>query len=331
MSQKAFSDTEIIICTERGNLEAMSKLLVWSVRNFGGKFRTVPIFSYQPRKHLKITRKTVRFFEKHDVEIIDEVLNNEFSHYPLANKPLATAHREAHTKAENLIFLDSDIFFLKEPAELVQFEGNDLIIRPVDSKNIGTENPKDENATYWQKLYNLLDVKAERRVRSTGDNKEILEYYNSGHVVAKTQLNLFNRWKQNFIKVMRNDLKPDSGLFFVEQSTLSATISQMELSVKLLEDHLNHQIFSFNDPPYSDDLVEKFKHLASLHYHREFRNHDGLNPIETLLNTTANGRIINEKISEFGVLEKPNAFTKLFNKQQALFYKLKRRLDSKLW
>lgn len=331
MIKKALPNTEIIICTEKGNLEAMSRLLVWSVRNFGGKFRDLPIFSYQPRKHHKISRKIVRFFEKYEVEIIDDVLNKEFADYPLANKPLASAHRETHTKAENLIFLDSDIFFLKEPTELVQFDGNDLIIRPVDSKNIGTENPNDENADYWNKLYELLDVKAERKVRSTGDNKEILEYYNSGHVVVKSQLNLFNKWKENFLKVMRTGLKPNHGLFFLEQSTLSATISQMELNVKMLEDTLNHQIFSFINPSYSDDLVENFINLSSLHYHREFRNNNGRNPIEELLNTTANGRIINKKIFEFGVLRKSNTFTKVLDTQRTLNYSFKHLLDSKLW
>lgn len=42
---------EIVICTEGNDyLEPMSKLLVASLREFGGEFKDIPIFSYQPRK-----------------------------------------------------------------------------------------------------------------------------------------------------------------------------------------------------------------------------------------------------------------------------------------
>ncbi|MDX1641636.1 MAG: hypothetical protein R3220_08050, partial [Balneolaceae bacterium] len=204
----------------------MSKLLVWSIRNFGGSFKDVPIYSYQPRKDFKISKKTAQFFEKNEVEIVDEVLNKDFANYPLANKPLAASHRESHTKSDNLIFLDSDIFFLNEPVELVEFEGKDVIVRPVSYKNIGSHDFDDENALYWQQLYDLLGVEARRKIRSSGDEKEILEYYNSGHIVTKTSNNLFNRWNENFKKVMQHNLMPGGDLFYVEQSVFSATVSQ---------------------------------------------------------------------------------------------------------
>ena len=53
---------EIVICTEKGYLESMSKLLVASLREFGGEFKDVPIFSYQPRKEFQI------FLEKNNIQ-----------------------------------------------------------------------------------------------------------------------------------------------------------------------------------------------------------------------------------------------------------------------
>ena len=46
---------EIIICTEEGYLESLSKCLVTSIREFGGKYKDIPIISYQPRKDFKIS------------------------------------------------------------------------------------------------------------------------------------------------------------------------------------------------------------------------------------------------------------------------------------
>ncbi len=150
---------EIVICTEGvGYLESQSKLLISSLREFGGKFKDLPIFSYQPRKKFKVSRETIAFFEENNVEYIDIELNKDFSDYPFANKILASNHREINTNAEILIFLDSDVFFLNEPKEFPDFGSCNVILRPVDMKNIGVENSEDKNATYWNNLYKLLSL-----------------------------------------------------------------------------------------------------------------------------------------------------------------------------
>lgn len=202
---------ELIILTEKGYLESMSKLLVYSLRTFGGKFKDIPIYSYQPRKDFRVSKKTLAFFEKYEVEYIDENLNTKFVDYPYANKPLACAHRELNTNAEHLIYSDCDIFFLNEPAEFDNFGDSDVIIRPVYIKNVGTGNENDENAAYWRALYAFLNVKVHRMLNTSVDNHRILEYYNGGHIFSKTRSALFAKWNENFIKTMDHGLKPDEG------------------------------------------------------------------------------------------------------------------------
>lgn len=325
------SSTEIIICTERGYLENMSKLLIWSIREFGGSFSNVPIFSYQPRKEFKISRDTLDFFEKYEVTFIDDDINKEFAHYPLANKPLVTAHRENQTDAENLIFLDSDIFFLSEPVNLIEFENSDLIVRPVDGINIGTRIDGDKNTDYWEKLYELLGVKIKRTVIPTLSNVEILEYYNSGHIVTKTENHLFNRWKENFLKVMSHDLKPANKIFYVEQSVFAATVSQMELQVKILEDPYNYPVFPLIQSRLNKLVSEKNKNLVSIHYHKEFKKYYGLNPIEKLLQSHKNGPLINQKIQEFGLLPKTNFLKRAaiipYKRLEFLMNKIRKKLS----
>lgn len=293
---------EIVICTEgSGYLESMSKLLISSLREFGGKFSDVPIFSYQPRKNFKISQETIAFFEKNNVEYVELELNKYFCDYPFANKPLACSHREKNTKAEILIFLDSDVLFLNEPKEFADFGDADVILRPVDMKNIGVENSEDKNAIYWDNLYKLLNVKVLRNVLTTVTTTSIWEYYNSGHIVTLTKNNLFRTWNENFIKTMDSGIIPDDGLSFVEQSVFSATVSQMELKVKNFAKEYNYPIHIENEIINSDYIVNDFDSLVSIHYHDLFkkRNINTAHSIMEKLSQTAKGRRINELIKRY--------------------------------
>jgi hypothetical protein len=313
---------EIIICTEQGYLESMSKLLVASLREFGGAFKNVPIFSYQPRKQYQIADETIAFFEKNNVEHIDIELNKHFYHYPFANKPLACAHREMNTNADVLIFLDSDVFFLNEPSEFIGFEDADAILRPVDNTNIGAKHAEDKNALYWNKLYALLDVKARRYVTTTVGNEDIWEYYNSGHIATLTKSNLFNIWSENFLKVMDAGIRPDSGLGFVEQSVFSATVSQLELKVKQFSKEYNYPLPAEHKIRNNNYTVSSFDSLVSVHYHGVFNNKNGVNPIERRLLRTEKGKRINKLINDFHVLQRESVASKLKRKIHRKLYKL---------
>ena len=290
---------EIVICTEgNGYLESMSKLLISSLREFGGDFKDVPIFSYQPRKQFKVSQETIDFFEKNKVEYVDLELNKDFGNYPLANKLLASAHREQNTKAEILIFLDSDVLFFNEPKEFADFGSADVILRPVDMKNIGSENSEDENAGYWESLYKLLNVKVRRKVSTTVTNESIWEYYQGGHQISLTKNNLFSTANENFIKVMEVGIIPNSGSTFIEQSVFAATVSQMELKVKLLGKKYNYPIHMENEIINSDYLVSNFDSLVSIHYHDIFKrkNVNIARFIMQKINQIPQGKKVNEMI-----------------------------------
>lgn len=293
---------EIVICTEgAGYLESQSKLLISSLREFGGKFKDVPIFSYQPRKNFKVSQETIAFFEQNNVEYVDIELNKDFCDYPFANKILASSHREINTDAEILIFLDSDVFFLNEPKEFANFGNADIILRPVDMKNIGAENSEDKNAVYWQNIYKLLDVNVRRKVSTTVTNENIWEYYQGGHQVSLTKNNLFKTVNENFIKVIDAGIIPDDGVSFVEQSVFSATVSQMALKVKLFSKEYNYPIHIENQIINKDYIVNSFDSLVSIHYHDVFkkRNINIAHSIMEKLSQTAQGRRINELIKRY--------------------------------
>lgn len=294
---------EIIICTENGYLEAMSKLLVYSIRQFGGILKDAHIFSYKPRKGEALKRSTIAFFEKNNVNYIDLQLNKKYTNYPLSNKPIVCAHRENQSNADVLIFLDSDSFFLKNPVFLQNINHGEVLIRPVDTSIIGSDKFfSSPNGDYWKKLYHELRVHRNVTVCTTIDNKEILEYYNSGMIISQVSNGLFQNWNDNFEKIMNLNLIPNQGIFFVEQSALSATISAMNLKVNILPKEYNcpvHLIDKCQNPAFR---IDKFRDLVHIHYHKVFRDSDGVNPFFERLNEFEEGALINEKIVEFGVL-----------------------------
>ena len=321
------NNAEIIICTEQGYLESNSKLLVSTIREFGGKYKDIPIVSYQPRKSKRISKDTIKFFEQNNVEYIDIELNIKYPNYPLANKPLICAHRESTSSAEILIFLDSDVFIYNEPKELFEFQDGDVILRPVDSKNIGTNNESDKNLLYWNKLYQILGINNRRFVTTTVTNDRILEYYNSGHISTLTKNQLFNRWLENFNKVMKKGFKPVIP-FFIEQSTFSATVSQMELNVRHLSKGYNyplHKAESIKNPNYSLSDTDQ---IVSAHYHSIFKSQIFYHSFVNNLLKTEKGKRIRELIKEHGVIQQYSFFvipkTLLLNQIKRKYNKLKK-------
>jgi len=321
------NNAEIIICTEQGYLESTSKLLVSTIREFGGKYKDIPIVSYQPRKSKRISKDTIKFFEQNNVEFIDIELNNKYPNYSLANKPLVCAHRESKTSAETLVFLDSDVLIYSEPNELFEFQDGDVILRPVDSKNIGTNNKSDKNLLYWNNVYQILDINIRRYVTTTVTNDRILEYYNSGHISTLTKNRLFNRWLENFNKVMEKGFKPVLPNF-IEQSIFSATVSQMELNVKHLGKGYNyplHNVDKIKNPNYS---VSDTDQIVSAHYHLIFKSQISYHSFVNNLLKTEKGKRIRKLIKEHGVIQQYSFFvipkTLLLNQIKRKYNKLKK-------
>lgn len=294
---------EIIICTEYGYLEAQSKLLIYSIRKFGGILKSADIYSYSPRKGNSLKKSTIDFFGKYNVENIDLELNKDYPNYPLANKPIVCAHREKLSTADVLIFLDSDTFFLQSPDFITDMKSNQLFMRPVGNKNIGTDILfSDDNADYWQKLYKELGVRNNSTVTTLEDNKKIVEYYNSGMIISSISDGLFQNWKINFDRAMSLKLKPNRGIFFVEQSVLSATISAMNINVSLLPKEFNYPIKHIGNSKNSSYRIDKFSEVSHVHYHKIFMG-KSINPFFKELSEFESGSIINEKLIEFKVLE----------------------------
>ncbi len=299
---------EIVICTERGSLENTSKLLVSTLRKFGGGLKDTPIISYQPRKGLPISQSTKKFFEQNQVEHRDIELNTDFVDYPLANKPLTCAYHEQNSQAETILFLDSDVLILNEPTQFLELGDADVMLRPVGFKNIGSSGPNDKTHYYWQKLYELFGVEAQRMVTSLNDQQEILEYYNTGHILSKRSTGLFSQWAENFKKASADGVEPPESHFYLEQSIFGATVSQLELDVEPFETPYNYPVhFLKNRHSLTDHpaYLANFEDIVSLHYHKVFDQPEGKEIMQNVFSKTKKGLEISKMLEEHGVRQSP--------------------------
>lgn len=248
-------------------LERTSQLLVKSIRSFGGVLKDAEIFSVQPRNSDPISPETKKVFEEYKVHHEFVLLNTRYASYGFANKVAACDHYARTLTHDYLLFLDSDHLVFNDLKDLLP-RPVDVSMRVVNKKGVGTDG-KDENAKYWETLYALFGVSKPEFVETVIDSERIFSYYNAGLIFARRSSGLFQQWRANFEKVMSLGLMPEKGLFFVEQSVLSATIVSMGLSVNPLPDTYNYSPeshFYLSGKNQSLGLDQ----ICTFHYHRLF-------------------------------------------------------------
>lgn len=265
----------IVICTEAGALECMSQMLVKSIRLFGGTLKDANIYSVQPRNPEPLSAKTVDVFNELGVHHEYKLLNRNYPDYGFANKVAACDYFAGQLSEDYLLFMDSDHVVFNDLEELLADPMADVRMRAVGQKGVGSDG-RDENAAYWRELYKLCGVNAPTFVRTGIGGHRIFSYYNGGLIFARRTSGLFQQCKANFDAVMSRGLLPKQGLFFVEQSTLSATISGIGLKVTELPSSYNyspqyHQYLSESNEQLDLDQIHTF------HYHRLFKPPNKIN------------------------------------------------------
>ncbi len=270
-----------IICTEPGRLEAQSLMLAESIRKFCGELKDTPIYSFHPRVGEPISKQTQKAFEALQVNHQQVPINQEFHEYYLANKPLACAYAEQNIDAEILVFLDSDKCFFSAPKEFLLPVNCNVRLRPEYGQGIGSTGFRDSQEWYWQKLYEVLGVKREVFVETPIGKKRIRAYWNSGLVVVRRSAGIFTAWKENFEKVMRLDITPPQGIYFVEQSVLSVTLCALEENVEHLPANYSYPLPLHNR--LSTELqIKHWNDIISIHYFNLFFYNDWNTQIKKL-------------------------------------------------
>jgi hypothetical protein len=272
-----------IICTEPGRLEGQSLMLAESIRKFCGNLKDTPIYSFHPRVGEPISMETRKAFTALQVIHQQVPINEEFHSYYLANKPLVCAYAEQNIDADILVFLDSDKCFFSEPKEFLLPSDSNVRIRPEYGQGIGSTGNKDPQDWYWMKLYEVLGVKREIFVNTPIGKKNIRGYWNSGLVAVRRNAGIFTAWKEHFEKVMRLDITPPQGIYFVEQSVLSVTLCSLEENISHFSSNYSYPLPLHNRLS-KESRIKAWDEIASIHYFNLFFYNDWNAQIKSLKN-----------------------------------------------
>jgi hypothetical protein len=262
-----------LICTEPGRLEKQSLFLVESIRKFGGNMKDTPIYSIHPRKGEPISSKTKKAFESLGVFHEQIILNTDYHEYYLANKIVSCAYAEQNINSDILVWLDSDKCIFSEPKEFFLPLNYSIGVRPETGKGVGSTGEGDIQDSYWRKIYEVCDVKSEIFVNTLIGNTKVRGYWNSGMVAVKRNAGIFTAWKNNFAKVMKLQIAPPQGIYFVEQSVLAATLCSLEENIFTFSPSYNYPLPLHNRLSKAAKL-KKFDELVSIHYFNMFFYND---------------------------------------------------------
>lgn len=293
----------VIMCTEGGQLEQESLLMVESFRRFAGSLKDIPIYSFQVREKNNVSATTIEKLSSFNVIHQKVVLNHKYPNYPLANKPLLCAYAEQNIDAEIIVFLDSDLVFFSEPKEFILPPEYDVGIRPEHEKMIGSEGQEDANEAYWQHLYQLAGVdNQEVFITTTVDRKKIRAFWNSGVVAVRKSAGIFSAWQKTFKKLLEAGSMIDQKNFYYEQSALSATICAKNAQVWCFSNNYNYPIHAHN-LILESNRSNSFGEIVCIHDHL-FRERKEWYRERTWVKTLKRLKTFNKDTSEYSWLYK---------------------------
>jgi len=215
----------IIYCIEKGQLEKHTLLSIASIREFGGELNQFDIYCLQPRKEFPISRKTKNKLNEFGVTFIDKPMNITHRYYALANKPFACEYIMDNYVYDQYLFLDSDTLIVDDPVKYFS-KTNEINVSPVNSKGVGIQNLNDVNGKYWLSLFEKTGVNKENlpAVETVTSKEKIISYWNSGVILFNGQSSICRDWKKLLTDTLSQKDYPDSGVFFTEQTCLSAVL-----------------------------------------------------------------------------------------------------------
>jgi hypothetical protein len=88
--------------------------------------------------------------------------------------------------------------------------------------------------------------------------------------VVRKNKGIFQNWKENFEKVMKEGLMPAGGIFFVEQSVFAATVSALNCRIKKFSPLYNYPIHLHTKIPDPNEKAKCISDIVSAHYHKIF-------------------------------------------------------------
>lgn len=181
---------------------ASARLLVESIREFGGEMRRCPIWLFDFRS----SQEQSALPQELEIDMLPSTVPDRIAGYELADKVYACAEAErlAPAQIRSLMWLSPDNLVVNEPTLYGLGHSHDVAVRPVHVKNIGLaiNDPPDE---FWARVIQAAGAKPHTfPVESFVDSRTLRAYFNSHSYSVRPSIGLFQRWHECFEDLVRD-------------------------------------------------------------------------------------------------------------------------------
>ena len=252
-----------------GAQEKYALMLCRSIRLYGGKHKSAPIYAYVPNSEFdKLETENLAELQSLEAEILPFEFTPPVSQVYYAMKSMAAGAAEMYAmgKVEQLIYCDAESLFLNDPTLMILPRGKKLGVRPVDIRNIAItwKEPVDD---FWAKIYELLNVPEDRNfpVISTVDFEQLKAYFNACLLTVIPENGLLQKWSANFARLADNPVWTEffvrSELYriFLHQAILTGTLLHelSEEEIEIYSIHVNFPLYNYPKHPHKPQWINE--------------------------------------------------------------------------
>lgn len=256
-----------------------ARVMVESLRTFGGRFKDAPVLVYVSEKFMAAESGSLARFASLGAEVRTSEAPEDASWFYLARKVFAAAQAESAAKGNASVVarLDPDTIFIREPEEFILPEDKALGYRPVFHRNICPlyGEPLDG---YWGRAYEVMGIResAVFSMVTPADEDTIRPYFQAGCVVVRPEKGIMKKWAEMLVRLAGDPaireicaLEPRKRLFTFQVALTGAILNVVDRDEMLeFSDRINYPIFfremfgakkDFHD--ISDAVTVRYEHF----------------------------------------------------------------------
>ncbi len=256
----------VVSCVEAGGLEPKTIRMVESLRRFGGRFADVDVIAVTPRLGPPLAAETRRRMDELGIRHLKVRPRTRYVWHHYMNKAQAVMAAEQATEADSILWIDSDIIFLREPNELELPDGIDFVASAPDTGLIGSSGSEDPHDAFWSRCASLIGKQVDDLPwLTTGDGHRIRFYWNAGLFVYRRSSRFGSEFVSDFERAMAEGVaRNHAQVHGMDQVILGLTVLRLGLGWRAIPDTSNFPVLSFLPENFDPVKVEP---VTVLHYH----------------------------------------------------------------
>lgn len=277
--------TRFVVLVDTAEEQWHGRLLIESLRAFGGRLGDCPVWVFTPDDHAIAGA----YHDMSGVQCLPLHIGDELDHYFLANKVCACARAEemASSEVRSLVWLSPYALVLQPPLLFDLAPSLDAALPPVHIRNVGS--PADEPLDgFWREVYASVGLEeAAFTVECSVDAQRLRPYFNTHVFSIDPSKRLLQEWRERFRALVADrafqtrHCADELYRIFLHQAVLSTLLAR-----RLQSERLRLLPKEYSYPLHLHSRVPENRRPASLNalvcpvYEEAFRYPETLNGLE---------------------------------------------------